>query len=118
MTLRVESIDRALARSQRNLAPSLSPSSKPSARTLKAPDSFAWGGSDVVLPGQSGPETATHLRNARPDLRVLLMSGYTDRLLDGHRDVDARAPFLAKPFTMDQLLRKVREVLDRREPNP
>jgi CheY-like chemotaxis protein len=72
--------------------------------------------SDVVLPGQSGPETAIQLRKARPAMRVLLMSGYTDRLLDRDPGTEAPTPFLSKPFTIDALLRKVREVLDERNP--
>jgi two-component system cell cycle sensor histidine kinase/response regulator CckA len=73
---------------------------------------------DVVLPGQSGPETAMELRTARPGMRVLLMSGYTDRLLNGQRSViDVATPFLSKPFTIDALLRKVREVLDQGDPS-
>jgi CheY-like chemotaxis protein len=68
---------------------------------------------DVVLPGQSGPETANQIRNAQPGVRVLLMSGYTDRLLDGNALVEPGTPFLSKPFTIDALLRKVRAVLDR-----
>jgi two-component system, cell cycle sensor histidine kinase and response regulator CckA len=68
---------------------------------------------DVVLPGQSGPDTAVELRKSRPRMRTLLMSGYTDRLLNGQRNVEITTPFLGKPFTIDGLLRKVREVLDR-----
>ena len=64
------------------------------------------------MPGQSGPETAIQIRSAHPGLRVLLMSGYTDRLLDGQRRIEPGTPFLSKPFTIDALLRKVREVLD------
>jgi len=68
---------------------------------------------DVVLPGQSGPETANQIRAAQPGVRVLLMSGYTDRLLDGNALIEPGMPFLGKPFTIDALLRKVRAVLDR-----
>ena len=49
-------------------------------------------------------------------MRVLLMSGYTDRLLDQDRKAEAAPPFLSKPFTIEALLRKVREVLDERGP--
>jgi len=67
---------------------------------------------DVVLPGPGGPETAVKIHTVHPAAKVLLMSGYTDRLLDAHRWIDAATPFLGKPFTTDALLRKVREVLD------
>ena len=72
---------------------------------------------DVVLPSQSGPEAANQIRKAHPGLRVLLMSGYTDRLLEGDAQIEPGTPFLGKPFTIDALLRKVRAVLDRSEPN-
>lgn len=67
---------------------------------------------DVVLPGRKGPETAEQVRNIQPGARVLLMSGYTDPLLDGNPLMEPGMPFIGKPFTRDALLRKVREVLD------
>ena len=68
---------------------------------------------DVVLPGRKGPETAAQVRNIQPGARVLLMSGYTDPLLDGNPLMEHGLPFIGKPFARDALLRKVREVLDR-----
>jgi two-component system cell cycle sensor histidine kinase/response regulator CckA len=68
---------------------------------------------DVVLPGAGGPQTAVRIRASHPAVKVLLMSGYTDRLLDAHRWIGPDTPFLGKPFTAEGLLRKVREVLDR-----
>jgi hypothetical protein len=50
-------------------------------------------------------------------MRVLLMSGYTDRLLNGQPGAVAVTPFLSNPFTIDGLLRKVREVLDQEAPS-
>ena len=67
---------------------------------------------DVVLPMRSGPETATQIRHIQPDARVLLMSGYTDPLLDGNPLMEPGIPFIGKPFSRDALLRKVREVLE------
>lgn len=66
---------------------------------------------DVVMPGMHGRELATAVQRERPGLRVLFASGYTDDavLLRGVR-VD-EVPFLQKPFTPAQLLRKVRDVL-------
>jgi hypothetical protein len=43
---------------------------------------------------------------------VLLVSGYTDGLLDDGGTDEQRVPFLGKPYTPDGLLRKVREVLE------
>jgi two-component system, cell cycle sensor histidine kinase and response regulator CckA len=67
---------------------------------------------DVVLPGQSGPETARQIRKAQPGVRVLLMSGYAERTPDANASIEPGTPFLGKPFTIDSLLHKVREVLD------
>jgi DNA-binding response OmpR family regulator len=64
---------------------------------------------DVIMPHGSGPELAALLRESRPGIAVLFMSGYTsDRI-----DLDANSDeFLAKPFTPDGLDAKVRKVLD------
>jgi signal transduction histidine kinase len=64
---------------------------------------------DVVMPRMSGPEVARQVRAIRPDVRVLYMSGYSkERIpLEEHR-----AAWLAKPFDMNELARKLREVLE------
>jgi two-component system cell cycle sensor histidine kinase/response regulator CckA len=67
--------------------------------------------SDVVMPRLGGPEVARALRDRWPALPVLLMSGYTADALREGRDVPDSA-FLAKPFTPDELCRRVRELLD------
>jgi len=66
---------------------------------------------DVVMPGMSGCELAMALRNRRPDLRVLFLSGYTEDTIM-HRGVVAGATFLSKPFSPAALATKVRQVLD------
>jgi two-component system cell cycle sensor histidine kinase/response regulator CckA len=65
---------------------------------------------DVTMPGGSGPELVAKLTGADPDLRVLFMSGF----VPGGRgpSLPADAPFLHKPFTVDELLRAVRAALD------
>jgi hypothetical protein len=67
---------------------------------------------DVVMPGMGGRDLATHLAAARPGLRVLYMSGYTDDSALRRRIVEGGSPYLQKPFSPDVLLRKVRAVLD------
>jgi PAS domain S-box-containing protein len=65
---------------------------------------------DVIMPGLSGPEFAARLRERRPGIRVLYVSGHAaDALGEGPQPDGA---FLAKPFTPHALLQKVREVLD------
>jgi two-component system, cell cycle sensor histidine kinase and response regulator CckA len=71
---------------------------------------------DVVMPRMSGPELATRLRARDPGIRLLYVSGYTADQLRSQTDLGEDATLLAKPFTSDGLLRKVREVLDRPRP--
>jgi PAS domain S-box-containing protein len=68
---------------------------------------------DVVLPYLSGPELIERLRRARPDLKVLCLSGYAEESLA--QDAAARADrFLVKPCAMDVFQRAVGELLARR----
>jgi two-component system, cell cycle sensor histidine kinase and response regulator CckA len=67
---------------------------------------------DVVMPGMGGPDLARRLAPAHPDMRVLFISGYTDDAVLRHGVRDGSAAFLQKPFTLEGLARKVREVLD------
>jgi two-component system, cell cycle sensor histidine kinase and response regulator CckA len=68
--------------------------------------------SDVVMPQMSGPELAKRLSNARPGLRVLCMSGYTDDSIVRHGVLESHIAYLQKPITPETLTRRVREVLD------
>jgi CheY-like chemotaxis protein len=73
---------------------------------------------DVIMPGLSGPELSRRLAESRPGTRVLYVSGYADAAMASHVALDAGASFLPKPFTPETLARKVREILDAREPAP
>ena len=65
---------------------------------------------DLKMPGMSGQDVAAHIWSARPELRVLFISGYTDHTyaeaLNG-----ARSRFLEKPFASEALLQQVAELL-------
>jgi two-component system, cell cycle sensor histidine kinase and response regulator CckA len=67
--------------------------------------------SDVVMPKMSGPEVAKRIVRARPETRVLCMSGYTDEAVFRHGILEAGVSFIQKPMTPESLLRRVREVL-------
>jgi len=67
---------------------------------------------DVVMPGIPGSELAQRLTAERPGTKVLYMSGYTDDTVILRGALTEETPFVQKPFTMANLARKVREVLD------
>jgi len=70
---------------------------------------------DVVMPGQSGRQVAASLLEQRPEMKVLFMSGYTDNAIVHHGVLEEGTAFIQKPFTPEELARRVREVLDRGE---
>jgi CheY-like chemotaxis protein len=69
---------------------------------------------DVVMPGIGGRKLAEQLSAARPEMRVLYVSGHTDDAIVRSGVLHGDMAFLRKPFTPLGLARKVREVLDTR----
>ena len=67
---------------------------------------------DVVMPESSGSELARRLRPIHPEMRVVFMSGYTEDTIITHGMLEAGINFIQKPFTPDELARRVRSVLD------
>jgi PAS domain S-box-containing protein len=66
---------------------------------------------DVIMPEMSGRQLADRLKEQRPGLKVLFVSGYTDDAIVRHGMLEPGIAFLQKPFTPQTLARKVREVL-------
>jgi len=66
---------------------------------------------DMLMPKMSGIELSTELRKLRPNLKVLLMSGYAGDLLARYRVADADMMLVEKPFTRHGLLSRIRTAL-------
>ncbi len=67
---------------------------------------------DVVLPGgMKGSEVARRLVEARPGLRILFMSGYTENAIVHQGRLDDGVLLISKPFEREQLALKVAEAL-------
>ena len=67
---------------------------------------------DSVMPRMSGEDLSKKLFEVRPEMKVLIFSGYADHYLNQQRIVDSHVPFLQKPFTPEGLAQKVRETLE------
>jgi two-component system, cell cycle sensor histidine kinase and response regulator CckA len=68
---------------------------------------------DAVMPQMGGPELIRVLRSTQPDIPAVMVSGYTDRELDTYGARELNVPFLSKPFRGEDLLRIVRETLEK-----
>jgi signal transduction histidine kinase/integral membrane sensor domain MASE1 len=67
---------------------------------------------DVIMPGHTGPQVAHRVKELRPLIKVLYMSGYTDDALSPHGVLDAGQVLVQKPFSAELLSIKVRQVLE------
>jgi two-component system, cell cycle sensor histidine kinase and response regulator CckA len=65
----------------------------------------------VVMPGINGRVLADKLKAKRPEIKTMFMSGYTGQRV-GETILEPGCIFLQKPFSRDQLARKVREALE------
>lgn len=66
---------------------------------------------DVIMPQMNGRDLYQKISRFYPDIRVLFMSGYTNNVIAHHGVLEEGVNFLQKPFTVESLTRKVREVL-------
>ena len=67
---------------------------------------------DVVMPGMNGRELAQQISTIHPETTVLYTSGYTENVIVDHGVVDAGLNFIGKPYTLQLLAQKIRELLD------
>jgi CheY-like chemotaxis protein len=63
------------------------------------------------MPGITGGEVAARIRAILPGTKVLFVAGYPEDAIGGKRLIDDGAPFLGKPFTPNELRKKIREIL-------
>lgn len=71
---------------------------------------------DVVMPGMSGPVLAERVRELRPGMRIVFISGYTPDEVHRQGVLEEQVEFLQKPFTPDQLTRRLLRLLERGAP--
>ena len=64
----------------------------------------------------NGKALADRLVQCRPSMEVLFTSGYTEDLIGHHGVLDEGIHFIGKPYTIDVLARKIREVIEKVEP--
>jgi two-component system cell cycle sensor histidine kinase/response regulator CckA len=67
--------------------------------------------SDVVMPEMDGPTLLRELRNRIPGLKIIFVSGYAEDAFQKHLPTDGQFAFLAKPFTLKQLVNEVKTTL-------
>ena len=68
--------------------------------------------SDVVMPKMNGHDLYKAIRQRSPATKCILMSGYADRGRLQAGEIGAAIPMIAKPWTLGELLRQVRDALD------
>ena len=69
---------------------------------------------DVVMPEMSGKDLRDKIKAMRPDIKVLYMSGYTADIILHHGVIDKGVYFVQKPFSLNDLSRKIRDAVEDR----
>lgn len=67
---------------------------------------------DMVMPGMSGRQLVDQLKTIHKDLKMLYMSGYTENAITHEGILEEGTNYIQKPFTLEKLAMKVRQVLD------
>jgi two-component system cell cycle sensor histidine kinase/response regulator CckA len=67
--------------------------------------------SDVVMPEMDGPTLLRELRSRNPEMKIIFVSGYAEDAFQKHLPADGKYAFLAKPFTLKQLVNAVKETM-------
>lgn len=67
---------------------------------------------DIVMPHMQGTQASIRLREIKPDIQVLFITGYNQDNIIGSTELDGRAEFIQKPFQQAELLQKVRQMLN------
>jgi len=81
--------------------------------------SDAYGGeihlllADVIMPKMGGVDLSRRISSRRPAMKTLYMSGYTSNDISGEGHSDGGIEFIQKPFRIQELARKVREIISR-----
>jgi len=68
---------------------------------------------DIVMPKMHGPELAERLSSLYPEMKVIYMSGYVEDVISHQGILEKGMEYIQKPFTVNDLARKVREALDK-----
>jgi two-component system cell cycle sensor histidine kinase/response regulator CckA len=68
--------------------------------------------SDVIMPGLDGPAWVREARKARPDVKVIFVSGYAEDVFGGGESGIPNSAFLPKPFTLPELTQKVKDLIE------
>lgn len=66
---------------------------------------------DIIMPRMSGQEAYERIKKIRPDIRVLLTSGYPSDFINKERIINEGICFVSKPVSPDKLMKKVKEVM-------
>jgi CheY-like chemotaxis protein len=67
---------------------------------------------DVVMPGMNGRQLAAHLIPLHPEMKILYASGYTDETISHHGIIEEDLNFIAKPYSLQDLAKKIRALFD------